>query len=46
MLSKEESSTIFWVFVMTKTGIESQSPGLLMNTLTIISSPLFAIVQK
>ena len=34
MLSKEASSTIFWVFGMTRSGIEPRSPGLLANTLT------------
>ena len=34
MLSKEESSTIFWVFGMTRPGIEPRSPGPLANTLT------------
>ena len=34
MLSKEVSSTIFWVFGMTRPGIEPRSPGPLANTLT------------
>ena len=34
MLSKEASSTIFWVFGMTRPGIEPWSPGPLANTLT------------
>ena len=34
MLSKEASSTIFWVFRMTRPGIEPRSPGPLANTLT------------
>ena len=34
MLSKEASSTIFWVFGMTRPGIEPRSPGPLANTLT------------
>ena len=34
MLSKEVSSTIFYVFGMTRHGIELQSPGPLANTLT------------
>ena len=33
MLSKEVSSTIFWVFGMTRLGIEPRSPELLANTL-------------
>ena len=36
MLSKEASSTIFWVFGMTRPGIEPRSPGPLANTLTTI----------
>ena len=36
MLSKELSSTIFWVFGMTWPGIDPQSPGLPGNTLTIM----------
>ena len=32
VLSKEASSTIFWVFGMTRPGIEPQSPGSLVNT--------------
>ena len=35
MLSKVASSTIFWVFGMTRPGIELQSPRPLMNTLFI-----------
>ena len=35
MLSKAAPSTIFWVFGMTRPGIESKSPGLLANTLLI-----------
>ena len=34
VLSKEASSTIFWVFGMTRPGIELRSPGPLANTLT------------
>ena len=34
MLSKEASSTIFWVFGMTRPGTEPRSPGWLANTLT------------
>ena len=34
MLSKETLSPIFWVFGMTRPGIEPRSPGPLMNTLT------------
>ena len=34
MLSKEASSTIFWVFGMTRPGIEPRSPEPLANTLT------------
>ena len=34
VLSKEASSTIFWVFGMTQPGIEPRSPGPLVNTLT------------
>ena len=34
MLSKEASSPIFWVFGMTRPGIEPRSPGPLANTLT------------
>ena len=34
VLSKESSSTIFWVFGMTQPGIEPRSPGPLANTLT------------
>ena len=33
MLSKEASSTIFWVFALIRPGIELQSPGPLTNTL-------------
>ena len=33
MLSKEVSSTIFWVFGMIQPGIEPQSPRPLVNTL-------------
>ena len=36
MLSKEASSTIFWVFGITRPGIEPRSPGPLANTLTIM----------
>ena len=36
VLSKEASSTIFWVFGMTRPGIEPRSPGPLANTLTIM----------
>ena len=35
MLSKAASSTIFWVFSMTRPRIEPWSPGLLVNTLLI-----------
>ena len=35
MLSKAASSTIFWVFGMTRHGIEPWSPGPLANTLLI-----------
>ena len=35
MLSKEASSTIFWVFGMTRPGIEPRSPGRLANTIYI-----------
>ena len=35
MLSKATSSTIFWVFGMTRPGIEPWSPGSLANTLLI-----------
>ena len=35
MLSTEASSTIFWVFGMTRLGIEPRSPRPLANTLTI-----------
>ena len=35
MLSKEVSSTIFWVFSMTWREIEPRSPGPLANTLLI-----------
>ena len=38
MLSKEASSTIFWVFSMTWSGIELWSPRPLANTLTIINA--------
>ena len=34
LISQAESSTIFWVFGMTRPGIEPRSPGLLTNTLT------------
>ena len=34
MLSKEASSTIFWVFGMIRPGIEPRSPGRLANALT------------
>ena len=33
VLSKEVSSTIFWVFGMTRPGLEPRSPGPLANTL-------------
>ena len=36
MLSKVASCTIFWVFGMTRPGIEPRSPGQLVNTLTTI----------
>ena len=36
MSSKDVSSTIFWVFGMTRQGIEPRSPGSLANTLTIM----------
>ena len=36
MLSKEASSTIFWVFGMTRPGIEPNSPRAPVNTLTIM----------
>ena len=36
VLSKEASSTIFWVFGMTQHGIEPRSPKPLVNTLTIL----------
>ena len=39
VLSKVASSTIFWVFGMTQTGIEPRSPGSLANNLTL--TPLF-----
>ena len=42
MLSKEVSSTIFWVFGMTWPGSEPRSPGPLANTLTIVPV-IFAI---
>ena len=42
MLSKNASSTIFWVFGMTQPGIEPRSPGPLANTLTIM--PMFYII--
>ena len=35
MLSKAASSTVFWVFGMTRPGIEPRSPGPLVNTLLI-----------
>ena len=35
MLSKEVSSTIFWVFGMTRPGSEHPSPGPMVNTLFI-----------
>ena len=35
VLSKAASSTSFWVFGMTRPGIEPRSPGPLANTLTI-----------
>ena len=35
MLSKAASNTIFWVFGMTRPGIEPRSPGSLVNTLPI-----------
>ena len=37
VLSKEASSTIFWVFGMTQPGIEPRSPGALVNALTTMS---------
>ena len=36
VLSKVASITIFWVFGMTRPGIEPRSPGPLVNTLTIM----------
>ena len=36
MVIKAASSTIFWVFGMTRRGIEPRSPGPLANTLTIM----------
>ena len=36
VLSKEASSTIFWVFRMTRPGIEPRAPGPLANTLTVM----------
>ena len=36
MLSKEASSTIFWVFGMTQPGIEPRFPGPLANSLTVM----------
>ena len=38
VLSKEASSTSFWIFGMTRPGIEPNSPGSLANTLTIMST--------
>ena len=35
VLTKAESSTIFWVFRMTRPGTEPRSPGPLVNTLLI-----------
>ena len=36
LLSKEASSTIFWAFSMTQTGIGPRSPRPMVNTLTIM----------
>ena len=41
MLSKAASSIIFWVFGMTRPGIEPQSPGPLVNTLLIRPIQMF-----
>ena len=48
MLSKIASSTIFWVFGMTRPEIEHKSPGSLANTLTIMpmSGIIILIVNK
>ena len=43
VLNKEESSTIFWVFGMTHPGIETRSPGLLANTLTIMPMSVYLL---
>ena len=37
VLSKEALNTIFWVFGMTRPGIEPRSPGPFVNTLLITS---------
>ena len=39
VISKEASSTIFWVIVMIRVGIEPRSPCPLVNTLTIMLMP-------
>ena len=42
MLSKDASSTIFWVFGMTRPGIEPRSPGPMANTLA--ARPMSGII--
>ena len=46
MLSAKQGgiTTIFWVFSMTRPGIEPQSPGLLGNTLPI--RPIYIYIYK
>ena len=46
MLSKVESSTVFWVFGMTRPGIETQSPGSLANTIVLFNVIIWNIFYK
>ena len=43
MLSKAASDTTFWIFGMTRSGIETRSPRLLANTLLMTSNGWYAI---
>ena len=44
VLSKEASSTIFWIFGVTRPGIELRSPGPLANTLTARPMSLYIYI--
>ena len=46
MLSEAASSTIFWVFGMTRPGIEPRSPGPLANTLLIRLMARYYVERK